>query len=596
MNPQTLDRDIVNLAKAIREVESNNRPVLPQEGVGFGGKSRYQYSHDTWKGVAEKFLGNPNAELNLENENKATYLQLKEWKDRGKNVGQIASMWNAGEDDPDAYLGYFSNGKPAVGVNEFGVEYNVPRHAKRVAEAYQRIKNSVPGGTYNPPPEIKPFEAPKTTGFQNLQENVGLDKKGLTGEIAQDLQNVGAGISSASQRALSGEINPASGLLQGAGAVAGGVGQVIDTAISSVPVIGDAYNYLNEKVVGPAIGAVGEATGATAAFNKLSPEAQGNIGATGNLLSLVPFFRAFRSGKRGLQDVSTNLREGSLKKDAALELEQSLGNSQLASRLVDDGAVKRLVDRDAIPDVVETGKDVFTLNVDDAMAKIDQQMKDVIRRQDEVARSQLSTYRPTELGGYTKLGTDTKITAPVQDSLEALQKHYTATYDSNGQLWLQQMTKKLNEGEITVADINDVARKIGQAKSSYLQSGELSSSIPKQAWENLRRDLKDVVGERDVTGEMRTLDKDYSKLANEKKALIKLKGKRVPLKKEGLIKGLLKEIPGSGFVLSNNPSTATMRLRRRRPLQETARQGLMQVGAGMALSNQLGQEQEPNNI
>ena len=141
MTPQPLDQDVINLAKAIRQVESGNRPVTPQEGSGFGGASRYQYSHDTWGKVAKKYLGDENAPLSLENENQATYYRIKEWKDKNKTPAQIASMWNAGEDDPDAYTGVFnSTGKPSVGVNDYGVKYDVPGYVQKVRQAYEQIK------------------------------------------------------------------------------------------------------------------------------------------------------------------------------------------------------------------------------------------------------------------------------------------------------------------------------------------------------------------------------------------------------------------------------------------------------------------------
>ena len=61
-DPNNLDINVVNLAKSIRQVESGNKAVLPQE-KGIGGASRYQFTTNTWKGKADKFLGNPNAPL-----------------------------------------------------------------------------------------------------------------------------------------------------------------------------------------------------------------------------------------------------------------------------------------------------------------------------------------------------------------------------------------------------------------------------------------------------------------------------------------------------------------------------------------------------
>jgi len=75
----SLDPQVVAMAKAIRQAESGNRAVLPQEGAGVGGASRYQYTHDTWGGVAQKYLGDAKAPLTLENENKASYLRIIEF-------------------------------------------------------------------------------------------------------------------------------------------------------------------------------------------------------------------------------------------------------------------------------------------------------------------------------------------------------------------------------------------------------------------------------------------------------------------------------------------------------------------------------------
>lgn len=135
---KNLDQDVVNLAKAIRQMESGNRAVLPGEGAAVGGASRYQYTHGTWKAVAGKYLGDPNAPLNLENENKATYLRIKDWKDQGYNPAQIASMWNAGEGRPNAYKENWR------GINKYGVKYDTPAYVNKVYSEYQRLKALTP--------------------------------------------------------------------------------------------------------------------------------------------------------------------------------------------------------------------------------------------------------------------------------------------------------------------------------------------------------------------------------------------------------------------------------------------------------------------
>ena len=144
-----LDNDVVNLAKAIRQHESGNRAVLPGEGSAVGGASRYQYTHGTWKSVAGKYLGDPNAPLTLENENKATYLRIKEWKDKGYNPAQIASMWNAGEGRPDAYKQNWR------GINKWGVKYDTPAYVNKVYATYQKMKGE------NPTPQMSAEALPQ---------------------------------------------------------------------------------------------------------------------------------------------------------------------------------------------------------------------------------------------------------------------------------------------------------------------------------------------------------------------------------------------------------------------------------------------------
>lgn len=145
MQPQTqtssvgsLDPQVVSLAKAIRQTES---------GGDFNAKGKsgevgaYQFTKPTFDKLASKYnVPATFGQASPEQQNELAYKQIKEWKDKGYNPGQIASMWNAGEGEPDAYTGKFSTGKPSVGVNSYGVKFDVPAYAKSVATAYQTLK------------------------------------------------------------------------------------------------------------------------------------------------------------------------------------------------------------------------------------------------------------------------------------------------------------------------------------------------------------------------------------------------------------------------------------------------------------------------
>lgn len=134
-----LDPSVVNLAKAIRQQESGGDFTVKGKSGEYGG---YQFTPDTWNAVAPKYGINTSLDqATPEQQNAVAYNRIKAWKDSGKNVTQIASMWNAGEGEPDAYTGKFSNGNPSIGTNNFGAQYNVPAYAKAVSNYYLGYKN-----------------------------------------------------------------------------------------------------------------------------------------------------------------------------------------------------------------------------------------------------------------------------------------------------------------------------------------------------------------------------------------------------------------------------------------------------------------------
>lgn len=130
-----LDPQAVNLAKAIRSVETQGQPD-PFTAKGSSGEhGAYQFMPDTWNRLSKQFGVNvPLEQSTPQQQNEVAYKQIKQWKDQGYNVGQIASMWNSGK--PNAYQD--PNYK---GPNKYGVQFNTPQYAESVAKAYQAIKN-----------------------------------------------------------------------------------------------------------------------------------------------------------------------------------------------------------------------------------------------------------------------------------------------------------------------------------------------------------------------------------------------------------------------------------------------------------------------
>ena len=134
MNDQ-LDPQAMALTKAIRQVESGGNFKARSKDGSFGA---YQFLKSTWDNTARKYGVNAEWEkATPQQQNEVAYKQIKEWKDKGHNVGEIASMWNAGAGRPQAYL------QGLKGTNSSGVNYNVANYAKKVATLYQGYKGQV---------------------------------------------------------------------------------------------------------------------------------------------------------------------------------------------------------------------------------------------------------------------------------------------------------------------------------------------------------------------------------------------------------------------------------------------------------------------
>jgi hypothetical protein len=128
-----LDPQAVALAQAIRQTESGNDPTAQGKSGEYGA---YQWTEPTWQKMSTAAGVNvPLAQATPEQQNEVAYKQIAQWKQQGYNVGQIASMWNAGEGAPNAY----ETGNK--GTNAEGVPYDTSTYAENVANAYQTIKD-----------------------------------------------------------------------------------------------------------------------------------------------------------------------------------------------------------------------------------------------------------------------------------------------------------------------------------------------------------------------------------------------------------------------------------------------------------------------
>ena len=165
----SLDPQAVAMAQAIRQVESGGD--FSAQGKS-GEQGAYQWLPETWNAMSKEAGVNvPLAQATPEQQNEVAYKQIKQWKDQGYNVGQVASMWNSG--NPDAYLN-----QNYQGTNASGAQYNTPQYAKDVATYYQSFKGGQSpqgaGGTNLAPgvPALK-INSPNTPSASTGQINGG---------------------------------------------------------------------------------------------------------------------------------------------------------------------------------------------------------------------------------------------------------------------------------------------------------------------------------------------------------------------------------------------------------------------------------------
>ena len=165
---ETLDPSIVNLAKAIAQTESGgNYNAVGDKGTSQGA---YQFQPQSWKEWAGQYLGDENAQMTPENQDKVAYYKIKDWGSQGYNPDQIASLWNSGNPD------YAGN----VGVNKQGLKFDTPKYVESVGKVYEQLRN---GQTPTP-------EATSSTVGQQQEGEQTKNNQGIGGMIGNVVKSI----------------------------------------------------------------------------------------------------------------------------------------------------------------------------------------------------------------------------------------------------------------------------------------------------------------------------------------------------------------------------------------------------------------------
>lgn len=288
----------------------------------------YQWEPATW--AAESAAAGVNVPLQsatLEQQNQVAYNTLATWQKQHPdwNVGNFASAWNAGEGAPNAYL------ENNVGTNAKGVQYNTPAYAKSVAQYYQQYKAEGNQGGISaadvpaPSDNVQAGGGDQSTG---LLPNVGTIGSDLSNSVANRFQNGSNAVEMGLQGLSSGNLGQAaSGALQTAGAVAGGIGDVANSAFELIPGVQAGEKLLGDALKGIASTPTGQKiAGALQSFTQAHPEVSGDIAAAINIASVVPMFKGLGLIAGGATDALTAPLKSTLEESAASEFKNALSS------------------------------------------------------------------------------------------------------------------------------------------------------------------------------------------------------------------------------------------------------------------------------
>lgn len=186
------------LTNAILSEESGGDYTTTGKSGEYGG---YQWEPGTWASEsAAAGVNVPLQDATASQQNQVAYTTIDGWLKKGYNPAQIASMWNAGNGQPDAYTGKFSNGTSSVGTNSSGVDYNVPSYVKSVLSKASQLWKTSQGQPSTQP--INPTAALEAAAPAAAAAGVGAAALAPEEGVAGLLDTVGSKIADLGEGAL----------------------------------------------------------------------------------------------------------------------------------------------------------------------------------------------------------------------------------------------------------------------------------------------------------------------------------------------------------------------------------------------------------
>jgi hypothetical protein len=219
-----------------------------------------------------------------------------------------------------------------------------------------------------------------------------------------------------------------------------------------------------------------------------------------------------------------------------------------------------------------TGPDVETATnalktVDTSNVRTYQDLETVLDNQIKANTTKVDTALGKSTDAYKTADLETRIpvhgrtdivTNPVNDALDQLHDYYLKTNDAVWQSKIESLQTKMESQGLTTKEINDLARLHGKDLNGYNANGELASGLTKQAAENTRTGVKDIVRKLTPDDATKALDKNTSDLIttrqmasdmNDKVQALQNKFQKAGLvQRTGALVGKLADLVTGGFV------------------------------------------------
>lgn len=122
---QSIVIEIWNICGTIKHFESRGNYHKVGESGEYGA---YQYMPKTWNKLSKIYFGKI-LSMTPRNQDTVTFITIQAYVINGYSVKQIASLWNCGSPDY----------KDKIGINPWGVKYNVPEYVEHFYKYYCSI-------------------------------------------------------------------------------------------------------------------------------------------------------------------------------------------------------------------------------------------------------------------------------------------------------------------------------------------------------------------------------------------------------------------------------------------------------------------------